>query len=215
MTRLHARWGRDVRVVTVLVRQGHPGRGVRPYRSFEQKLRDARKHKHEDRIPWTVLADDVWGTVHRQYGMLASPAYLIGTDGRVAFYNAITHAPTLHRAIGDLLRQRGRGIAGRGIDRRPHVLPIVAGGWPGLRRGAPQSAVELELAMPSGAMLTWAGYQAQPILRPVALRGTPLPRAARVALGAALAAGGAAVWRASRQRARNSESESSAKLNAT
>jgi hypothetical protein len=60
-------------------------------------------------IPWTVLVDDLYGTVHRDYGMLADPTYLVGTDGRVSFYNYWTHVPTLYRAIQSLLATGGRG----------------------------------------------------------------------------------------------------------
>lgn len=44
-------------------------------------------------------------------------------------------------------------------------------------------------------ILTILGNKARPVLAPIALRATPLPLAARLAIGGAAAAGlGAAVW---------------------
>ncbi len=168
------------------------------------------------------MSDDLEGSVHRRYGMLADPTYLIDADGRVSFYNAMTHAPTLHRAIAQLLRLGGVGVAASGYDRRPHILPVLAAGWPALRRGLPQSAVDLETAMPTTSVLPYLGYQMRELLAPVALRGAPLPAAARIALGvgagmlaaSALSARRRSMFPTSRAHfALNSESESSAKLN--
>jgi hypothetical protein len=178
--------------VTILIRQGHPGPGVPPYRSYVQKLGDARAHRSEDAIEWTVLVDDVDGRVHQGYGSLADPTFLLDRDGRVAFYNAITHAPTLHTAVVALLDQGGLGVAGAGYDRRVHALPIIAGGWPAICRGLSQSAIELELAMPGSAVLPFLGYQVRGLLAPIAQRATPLPRSARYGLGAAAGAVAAA-----------------------
>jgi hypothetical protein len=137
LRKLHARWSPFAEFVSVIVRQGHPGPNVPGYHSFARKLRDARLHRREDGVTWTVLVDDVAGTVHRAYGMLADPTFLIDAGGRIAFYNAMTHAPTLHRALITLAAQDGRGVVRAGFDRRPHFLHVIVGGWPALRRGLP------------------------------------------------------------------------------
>jgi hypothetical protein len=129
-----------------------------------------------------VLVDDLDGRVHRSYGMLADPTFLIDCEGRIAFYNAVTHVPTLDRAIEALLAQSGVGVVHTGADRRPHLLAAVVGGWPALRRGLPQSFIDLETALPSSALLPWVGHQLRPLLSPLALRSTPLSRVARSAL---------------------------------
>jgi len=180
-----------VTFVTVLVRQGHPGPRARPYYTSRQKARDASAHQHEDHIPWPVLVDAVNGRVHRLYGGLADPTFLLDLDGRVAFSQAITHAPTLHTALRALEARAGRGVVLGGIDRRPHVLPVIAGGWPALQRGAPQSIIDLETALPTAALLPWLGQWLRPVLRPIALRDTPLPWSARAALAGVVVAGAA------------------------
>jgi hypothetical protein len=188
LRRLYAQWGRQVHFVDVFIRQAHPGPAVPPYRAFEQKWTDAQRYQREEGVPWTILIDDIEGTTHRLYGGLADPTYLIDADGRVAFYNMWTHVPTLHRAIAALLGQGGRGIVLGGIDNWPHLLPSMTEGWRGLRRGLPQSFIDLETAAPMMASSTWLGYRLRRVLAPLTLRAKPLPAPLRfgLTLGAAL-----------------------------
>jgi hypothetical protein len=190
-----------VSFVEVFIRQAHPGPGAPTYQRFEQKLEDARRYAREEHIPWDVVVDDLEGTVHQTYGGLADPTYLIGADGRVSFYNTWTHAPTLHRAIDALLQQGGRGIVEGGIDHRMHMLPAMTRGWAGLRRGLPQSFVDLETAAPGMASGIWMGYQMRPMLTPLTQRATPLPMAARVGLFAGAAILGTIALRSAQRRA--------------
>jgi len=188
LKKLMAHFGDRVRLVEVIVRQGHPGPEVPCYESFEQKLRDGYRYKELEDIPWTVVVDDLQGTVHQAYGSLADPTYLIDNDGRVVYYNIWTHVPTLFRAVGALLAQQGRGVVLGGVDRKPHFGATLTNGWPALRRGLPQSAVDLETAVPLSAVAPWLGYQLRPLLAPLTLRERPLPPMAKAALGAAAAA---------------------------
>jgi len=167
----------------VIIRQAHPGPDALTYRSFEEKMRDAEKFKQEGDVEYSVLVDDLVGTTHQVYGGLADPTYLIDADGRVAFYNMWTHAPTLFEAIEELLEQDGRGTVKGGTHRTPHLLASMTDGWKGLRRGFPQSFVELETSAPGMASGTWLGYQLRPLLAPLTLRGEPLPAPVKIGLG--------------------------------
>jgi hypothetical protein len=187
---LHERWGDWAQFVDVVIRQAHPGPKVRPYRTFEEKLQDAGRYVREESIPWTVAVDDLEGRVHQVYGGVADPTYLIDADGRVAFYNMWTHAPTLHQALGALLAQGGRGVVTDGIDSFPHMAPALADGWRGLERGLPQSYIDMETAAPGAATALWVGHQLKPVLGPLALRATPLPKRAKLGLGLGLLAVG-------------------------
>lgn len=172
----------------VIIRQAHPGPEATPYRRLEQKQGDAEAYQQQEGILWPVLVDDLDGTVHQVYGGLADPIYLLDSEGRVAYYNLWSHAPTLHEAIAALLRQGGRGVVlGEGVDRRPHILPSMTDGWRGLRRGLPQSFWDMETSAPGMASLTWLGYQLRPLLAPLTLRAKPLPTPVRA--GLLLAAG--------------------------
>ncbi len=175
-----------MQLVEVEVRQAHPGPGVERHTSAAQKHRDAYAYVREHAITWPVLVDDVEGTVHRQYAMLPDPSFLIGTDARIAFIDYWTHAPTLHRAIEKLIEMGGNGVVGE--SRAMHPLAAITDGWPAVRRGLPQSFIELETAGPGFASSVWLGYQLRGVLGPLARRGTPLPVAQRIAL-AALAVG--------------------------
>jgi DNA-directed RNA polymerase subunit RPC12/RpoP len=189
-----------VHFVDVLIRQAHPGPDVPPYESFEQKWHDALRYQQEEGIPWTVLIDDLEGTTHQVYGGLADPTYLIDAQGYVAFYNMWTHVPTLHQAITALLGQGGLGVVRGGIDNYPHLLASVAEGWRGLRRGLPQSFIDLETAAPTLASGTWLGHRLRPLLAPLARRARPLPGPVRFTLACATALVVFAMQRLNRQR---------------
>jgi hypothetical protein len=136
------------------------------------------------------VVDDLAGTVHQGYGSMADPTYLIDADGRVAFYNMWTHAPTLRRALDDLLARGGRGVVAvaGGLDRAPHIAASFVDGWRGIRRGGPGGLLDFELAVPGGTSLTFLGDRAKPLLAPLVLRTTPLPAAVRLAFGGVLVA---------------------------
>ena len=143
---------------------------------------DAVRYQRDEGIPWPVLVDDLEGTTHQVYGGLADPTYLIDADGRVAYYDMWTHAPTLFEAIEALLAQGGRGTVEGGSTRSMRLGATMTDGWRGLRRGLPQSFTDLMWASPGSPILPWLGYQLRPLLAPVTLRAKPLPRSARVGL---------------------------------
>lgn len=168
-----------MRFVDVLVRQAHPGPGAPAYHDLATKLADARRYVDGERIPWPVLVDDLEGTVHRAYGGLADPTYLLDVDGRIAFAQMWTHVPTLHRALETLSGQRWTGVAAGGVDRKPHVLAAMTDGWRGLERGLPQRAADMRRAAPGMAEMARLGYRMRRVFGPVTLRPRPLPAAVR------------------------------------
>lgn len=174
--------------VDVVVRQAHPGPDVRPYESIEQKTRDGRRYQQDENVPWPIVVDDLEGTVHQVYGSLSDPTYLIDIDGHVAYYNMWTHVPNVHTALETLQEQGWRGVVNGGIDRMPHMAPWMTHGWRGIRRGLPQSVIDLETSLPSSGLSTWLGYQLRGLLAPLTLRDTPLPAPVRLGLGVGMAA---------------------------
>lgn len=172
-----------------------------PYQTEEQKRHDAGRYVREESIPWPVLIDDLRGTTHQVYGGLADPTYVLDTEGRVAYYNMWTHAPTLHQTIQALLAQEGRGVVNGGIDHWLHPGAAMTDGWRGLRRGLPQSFLDLMLAAPGSPASAWLGYQIRPLLAPLTLRATPLPDTAKLGLafGAGLVIGLTARWLTTRK----------------
>lgn len=172
----------------ILIRQAHPGELRGPYRNHDEMLEDARAYKRDEGIDWPVLADDYEGTVHRTYSReMADPSFLIDSEGRVAFYNMWTHAPSLKRAIDELLEQGGLGapVAG-GIDQRPHLFASFVDGYRGISRGGKRGVREYITGGLGAGLLTILGSKAKPVLTPIALRAEPLPTLARLALGGGL-----------------------------
>ena len=122
---------------------------------------------------------------------MTDPVFLIDTDGRVAFYLMWAHAPTLKKAIDELLEQGGRGVVNGGIDKMLHLFVSFVNGYHGLRRGGRRAVREYNIGAFGAGALTFLGSKAKPVLAPLALRAEPLPTAARLALllgGLAIAA---------------------------
>ena len=131
-----------------------------------------------------MLVDDYAGTTHRAYSSeMTDPVFLIDSDGRVSFYLMWAHAPTLKRAIDEILERDGRGapVAG-GIDRTPHLFVSFVNGYHGLRRGGKRAVREYNTGAFGAGALTFLGSKAKPLLAPLALRAEPLPTGARLAL---------------------------------
>jgi hypothetical protein len=182
---LFREWGAAVQFLDIFVRQAHPGPMVPAYTSNDQKAHDARTYREAEDIPWQVLVDDLEGTVHQVYGMLPNPTFLLTAEGRVAFYDVWSHAPSVYRAIEDLLAPEGACVVRGGIDRTPHVLSTMVNGWPALARGLPQSYADLEMAAPGLARGIRLGYKLKPVLGRFTQRARPLPVTTReMALGA-------------------------------
>jgi len=179
-----------------MVRQAHPGERRGPYHSFEQKLADAREFQRDEGIDWPVLADDLEATVHRAYGGMSDPVYLIDAAGRVAFYGMWIDGPRLKQAIDELLARGGEGQVAGGVDRRPHLAAALVEGWRTMSRGGRQAVREMAVAWPPVTLLLLLGNLGRPLLRPLLVRSTPLPLTARLALvGGVAVVGGIAIRR--------------------
>ena len=165
-----------------MVRQAHLGERRGAYRSFEQKLTDAREFQREEGIGWPVLADDLDATVHRAYGGMSDPVYLIDAAGRVAFYGMWIDGPRLKQAIDEFLARGGEGQVAGGIDRRPHLAAALVEGWRTMSRGGRRAVQEMAIAWPPVTLLLLLGNLARPLLRPLLVRSAPLPVPARLAL---------------------------------
>lgn len=136
--------------------------------------------------------------MHRAYGLLPNPVFLIDIEGRVAFRGDFSHGPTLRKALDHLFRQGGRGAVPEGEDHLMHLLGPTAYGWDALRRGGDTSVRDVAVGMPPLAANLWLGDKMTPVLDPVARRSRPVPTALKVALGAAVVGGAIMARRARR-----------------
>jgi hypothetical protein len=186
MAELHGLYSDRIEFVDLVVRQAHPGERRGPYRTFEEKMDDARRYQEEEAVTWTVLVDDLEGTVQRAYAGMCAPVYLIDAQGIVAFYGMWGQAPALRTAIDDLLARGGTGApAGQGLDRWPHLAGAIVYGRGGPARGGLRALVDLELGFPGAFFLMTSAGLARPILAPLVLRTAPLPAKTKVGLAAA------------------------------
>lgn len=171
----------------MFIHQAHPGELRHRYTTFDQKLEGAREYKEQEQLPWPVLVDDLAGTMHKTYSRgMADPTFLIDGDGQMAFYGMWTHAPTLQRAIAELLSEGGQSQH-LGLDRTPHLLASFVDGYRGPRRGGRRAVLEYDLGAGGAGTLSFLGNKAKRVLGPVALRSTPLPRRTRLAIALGLA----------------------------
>jgi hypothetical protein len=202
MRELHRRYGDRVQFVDVAVRQAHPGERRGAYRTYEEKLEDARRYQEEESVAWPVVVDDFDATVQRAYGGLSASIYLIDATGRVAFYGMWGQALPLTAAIDDLLARGGTGApVGQGLDRVPHLGAAIVAGRGGPARGGRVALLDLEIGFPCANLLMAVGHLGRPLLGPLVLRTTPLPSPARAALRLGLAGGVAGlIWAVRRRR---------------
>ena len=184
MKQLYNEYRDRVQFVDVFIRQAHPGERSGHYQSDAQKMEEARQYQQDEALPWLVLVDDLQGTIHQTYGNMSDPVYLIDGEGRVVFYGMWTHVPTLKRAIDELLAWPvQRAFVMNSIDHMIHLFASFVNGWHALLRGGKQGVLDYEIGTPPAATLTFLGHLAKPLLAPLALRATPLPRTARLVLG--------------------------------
>lgn len=102
--------GEEVQFVFVYVRESHPGERIRAHRHLDDKVRAAELFRSEEEVEMPIVVDDVKGTIHKRYGKLANPAFLIDKSGRVAFRMMWAQPETLRAAIAELLQvQEERG----------------------------------------------------------------------------------------------------------
>jgi len=120
--------GQGVEFLFVYVREAHPGERLPAHRSIAEKVRAAELFRKEEEIAFPILIDELNGKVHRRYGSLPNPTYIIDRSGRIAFRSLSTRPETVREALQELIeRQEARkvdhAIVRGGEDR----------GWPPLR----------------------------------------------------------------------------------
>lgn len=102
----------EVTFLYVYVREAHPGEKVPAHQSENDKREAAALFRDEEEIEMPILVDDLDGRVHRKYGKMLNPTYVIDKSGRVAFRSLWTKAAVIAEALAELLNmQRRRGVA--------------------------------------------------------------------------------------------------------
>jgi hypothetical protein len=127
LKKLHREYADRVEFVTLYVREAHPGDRYPQARSLDEKLAYARAYKERDGLPWTVAVDDVEGTLHRALDPLPNAAYIMDSDGKVAYRTLWTNDErALRKGLRRVADER-RSVAGQ---TESHLVPMLSGvGW--------------------------------------------------------------------------------------
>ena len=201
MNKLYGQYnGDDVQFLFVYVREAHPGEEIPAHEEMDDKVRAAEILRHEEEIEMPILVDDLRGAIHRRYGKLPNPAYLIDKSGRVAFRCLWTQPGIVEDALETLQeRQRDRGVdhavVNGGEDRSMPVSYAVVHSYRALERGGEQSLGDFResMGLPGRAILT-----ASRLVQPVA--ANPGKAVAAVALTAGALTAGLLAGKKLRQR---------------
>lgn len=192
--------GADVGFLFVYVHEAHPGEEIPAHEEMDDKIRAAEILRQEEGIDMPIVVDELRGPIHRRYGKLPNPTYLIDKSGRVAFRCLWTQPAVVEDALETLLeRQRDRGVdhavVNGGEDRSMPVSYAVIHSYRALERGGERSLGDFRKSMglPGRAILT-----ASRVVRPVAMN--PGKTVAAVALAAGALTAGLLAGKKLRQR---------------
>jgi peroxiredoxin len=101
----------DTQFLFVYTREAHPGEKLPAHRSMQDKIYAAHKFREEEDVVMPIVVDDLEGSIHRKYGELPNPTYIIDKSGRVAFRSLWTRPGVVEDALEELLeRQHERGV---------------------------------------------------------------------------------------------------------
>lgn len=161
--------GDDLEFLFVYVREAHPGEKLGPHRSADDKRTAAERFREEDDVEIPIVVDELNGKIHRKYGSLPNPTYVIDKSGRVAFRSLWTRASVLEEALDELLeRQKERdsehAIVRGGEDTSMPLAYALFHAHRALDRGGDRAIEDFrrELGMP-GRIVHTASRVAQPI----------------------------------------------------
>jgi peroxiredoxin len=170
MNRLHRKFTRsDVQFLFVYVREAHPGERIPAHGSMEEKTRAATMLREQEEIQMPIVVDELRGPIHREYGKLPNPTFLIDKSGRIAFRALWTQPDIIEDALEALLeRQRGRGvehaIVNGGEDRSLPVSYAVVHAYRVLERAGEKSLADFRKALGvRGRVVLAASRIAEPI----------------------------------------------------
>jgi peroxiredoxin len=161
--------GEEAQFLFCYVREAHPGERLPKHERYEDKLRAAELFRDEERVHMPVIVDDLKGTIHKQYGRLPNPTYLIDKSGRVAFRSLWTRPAVIAEALEELLQSQQErdvehAVVCGGEDRSLPSKRAMLHAHRALRRGGRRAIqnFQREMGMP-GRMAVTASRAVQPV----------------------------------------------------
>lgn len=161
----------EVAFFFVYVREAHPGDRLPRHEEWDDKVRAAEFFRDEEDLEMPIIVDDVKGTVHRKYGRLPNPTFVIDKSGRVAFRCLWTQADSVAEALNELLevqeeRDTDHAIVAGGEDRSVPMRRALLHTHRALKRGGKQAIRDFREEMGPVGRATEMGSR---IVAPIAL----------------------------------------------
>jgi peroxiredoxin len=105
LNRLHGLFhDKDIEVLVIYIREGHPAENYHAHTSLEQKLGYARDLQRLEDVKCPILVDSLAGDAHHLYGMRASPVWMVHKDGRIIHKSSWLVADRLELILNHLVR---------------------------------------------------------------------------------------------------------------
>jgi alkyl hydroperoxide reductase subunit AhpC len=144
--------GEDVEFIFVYVREAHPGERIPAHESTSDKVAAAWLLRKEEQLEMPVVVDDLRGSIHRKYGKLPNPAFLIDKSGRVAFRSMWTNPEELSAAFEELLeleqeREIDHAVVRGGEDLSMPLSYSSLNSYRALERGGKDSIRDFQVAV--------------------------------------------------------------------
>ena len=123
LKRLYAQCGDAVAFVMLNVREAHPGENYPQPVTMEEKVDHARALEDLYQLPWTVVVDDLDGTLNLAMDAKPNSAYLMDRDGKIIFRSV--WARDLRGSIRRALESAAREEAPAKDQSRALLRPVI------------------------------------------------------------------------------------------
>ena len=167
---LYEEFGDEVQFLFVYVREAHPGDELPAHASIKDKLHAAELLRDEDELEMPILLDELSGKVHKKYGGMPNPTFLIDRSGRIAYRSLSSRYEGLRTAIEELIeaqedRDTDHAIVNGGEDSSMPPLKTFLHAHRALERGGGDSISNFreEMGLPGRIALT-GGRLAKPVV---------------------------------------------------
>lgn len=160
----------NVEYLFVYTREAHPGERIPAHKSLDDKRKAAERLRKDEGLDIPIIVDDTTGKIHRKYGKLPNPTFVIDKSGRIAFRSLATRPSAIAEALEELLEvQHDRGedhaVVREGEDLSLPSPYLLLRAHRALQRGGRRSVSTFrrEMGIPGRVVLA-SSRMAQPIL---------------------------------------------------
>src|SRR3569832_2054580 len=167
---LYEEFGGEVEFLFVYVREAHPGDELPAHDSIKDKIHAAELLREEEELEIQILLDDLSGKVHKKYGGMPNPTFLIDRSGRIAFRSLSSRYESLRAAIEELLdvqdsQDKDHAIVNDGEDSAVPPMSMFLHAHRALERGGGDAISNFreEMGLPGRSALTGARW-AKPVV---------------------------------------------------